>query len=153
MTDELKIKSFLAEKKLALVGASRTGKKFGNVVQKELGNKGYELFLLHPEAQEINGATCYGSLSQLPEKVGGLINVVPPEQTEKMVREAQAAGIKKIWMQQGSESQEAIQFCKENDMELVHGECIFMFAQPQGFHKFHHWVWGLLGKLPKRHVS
>ncbi|MCF7826388.1 MAG: CoA-binding protein [Candidatus Marinimicrobia bacterium] len=153
MTDELKIKSFLAEKKLALVGVSRTGKKFGNAVQKELGNKGYELFLIHPEAQEINGAACYASLSQLPEKVGGLVNVVPPEQTEKMVREAQAAGIRKIWMQQGSESLDAIQFCKENDMELVHGECIFMFAQPQGFHKFHHWVWGLLGKLPKRHAS
>jgi hypothetical protein len=152
MMEPATIESFLAEKKLALVGASRTGKKFGNAVQKELSSKGYELFLIHPEVQEINGVACYASLSELPEKVGGLINVVPPEQTEKMVKEARAAGIRKIWMQQGSDSPDAIRFCRENDMELVHGECIFMFAQPQGLHKFHHWLWGLLGKLPRHYA-
>jgi uncharacterized protein len=151
MTDRMTIDSFLGEKKLALAGASSKASKFGNAVLKELSSKGYELLLTHPEAETINGVACYGSLAELPPDVGGLINVVPPAQTEKLVREAHAAGIRKIWMQQGSESADAIQYCKEHEIEVVHGECILMFAQPRGLHKFHHWLWGLFGKLPKGH--
>lgn len=151
MVEQSTIESFLSEQKLALAGASRSGKKFGNAADKELRVKGYELFLIHPEAQEINGAICYATLAELSGKVGGLVTVVPPEQTEKLVRDAHAVGINKIWMQQGSESSDAIQFCQENDMKVVHGQCILMHSQPQGFHKFHHWLWGLLGKRPRQH--
>ncbi len=153
MTDQMTIDSFLGEKKLALVGASSKANKFGNAVLKELSSKGYELLLIHPEAEIINGVACYGSLTELPTGVGGLINVVPPVQTEKLVREAHSAGIKKIWMQQGSDSPDAIQYCLEHEMEVVHGECILMFTQPQGLHKFHHWLWGLFGKLPTGHAK
>ncbi len=152
MVEQSTIESFLAERKLALAGVSRSGKKFGNAAYKELRQKGYEVFIVHPEAQEINGAPCHATLTALSGKVGGLVNVVPPEQTEKLVREAHAAGINKIWMQQGSESANAIQFCKENGMEVIHGQCILMHSQPQGFHKFHGWLWGLLGKRPKHHA-
>ena len=31
----------------------------------------------------------------------------------------------------------------------VHGECIMMFAQPTGVHRFHRWLWQVMGKLPK----
>lgn len=151
MMDQIQVESFLAERKMALAGVSSKTKKFGNAVYKELKGKGYELFLIHPSAKEINGVVCYADISLLPEKVGGLVTVVPPEQTEKLVREAHAAGIHKIWMQQGSESESAIQFCQDSGMVVIHGECILMFAQPRGIHKFHHWLWGLFGKLPKGH--
>jgi predicted CoA-binding protein len=76
--------------------------------------------------------------------------VVPPAETEKVVREAAAAGIKRIWMQQGAESPAAIKFCQENGLSAVHGECILRFAEPAGwFHRAHRCVWKLLGKLPK----
>jgi len=151
MTDQKQVESFLAEKKLALAGVSTTANKFGNAVYKDLSAKGYELYLIHPSANEINGIPCYSSLSELPGEVGGLINVVPPEQTEKLVREAHSTGVKRVWMQQGSESKAAIEFCEQNGIDVIHGECILMFAQPQGLHKFHHWLWGLFGKLPKAH--
>ncbi|NQV40903.1 MAG: CoA-binding protein [Candidatus Marinimicrobia bacterium] len=153
MVEQAIVESFLAEKKLALAGASRKGNKFGNAVFKELSSKGYELLLMHPEAESIDGVPCYGSLAELPTDVGGLINVVPAIQTEKLVREAHASGIRKVWMQQGSDSPAAIEYCKENDIEVIHGECILMFAQPQGLHKFHHWLLGLFGKLPKGHTN
>jgi len=152
MVDQSIIESFLAERRLALAGASSTANKFGNAVYKELSSKGYELFLVHPSAKEINGVTCYGSLSELPDDVGGLVNVVPPAQTEKLVQEAHKVGIKKVWMQQGSDSAQAIEYCKEHGLDVIHGECILMFSQPRGLHKFHHWLWGLLGKLPKTHA-
>jgi predicted CoA-binding protein len=148
MTTRSSVDQFLANKHLAVAGASRSGKKFGNTVLKELSSKGYQLTILHPEATEIDGQACYASLSEVPAQVGGLFICVPPEETNALVRQAATAGIRNIWMQQGSESPDAVAFCQEQGLNAIHGECILMFAQPTGFHKFHRWIWGLLGKLP-----
>jgi predicted CoA-binding protein len=149
MTSKDVVDGFVAQESLALVGASRGGKKFGNTVLRELAGKGYRMSVVHPEASEIDGVPCCRSVAELPGEVGGLILVVPPEQTEKLVREASAAGIRRIWMQQGAESTAAVESCAEQGIEEVHGVCILMFAQPTGIHRFHRWLAGLFGKLPK----
>jgi predicted CoA-binding protein len=78
------------------------------------------------------------------------VAVVPPEETAKVVREADAAGIRRIWMQQGAESEAAIQFCEDREMTIIHGECILMFAEPVAwYHRAHRWIWKLLGRLPR----
>jgi len=150
MTTRAAIDDFISQKTLAVVGVSRSGKKFGNAASRELRAKGYRLFPVHPTAESIDGESCYTSLAELPEPVGGVLVVVPPTETEKVVRDAAAAGIRRIWMQQGAQSAAAIKFCEEQGLSVVHGECILMFAEPvQGGHRFHRWIWRLLGKLPK----
>ena len=58
-------------------------------------------------------------------------------------------GVKNIWMQQGSESENAIEFCNKNEINVIHGECILMFAEPvKSIHSFHRWVNKLIGKYP-----
>jgi len=74
--------------------------------------------------------------------------VVPPAQTERVVREAAEVGIQRVWLQQGAESATAIKYCQDQGMSVVHGECILMFAAPTGAHKLHRWIWKLFGKLP-----
>lgn len=144
------VEDFVAQKTLALAGASRSGKKFGNSVMKELRAKGYTVHPVHPEAEEIDGVRCVPSLADLPEPVGGVVLTVKPHETEKLVREAHAAGIPRVWMQQGAQSDDAIAFCRDNGVDAVHGECILMFAGPvQGVHAFHRWLWKVFGKLPK----
>jgi uncharacterized protein len=150
MTSKPAVDDFLAQRTLAVVGVSRQGKKFGNYAFRELKVRGYRVFPVHPLAEAIEGDRCYPSLGQLPEPVGGVVVVVPPAQTGQVVRDAASAGIQRVWMQQGAASPEAIQFCRENGISEVHGECILMFAQPvKSFHNVHRWVWRLLGKLPK----
>jgi predicted CoA-binding protein len=150
MTSKAAVDDFVSQEILALVGVSRQSKKFGNYALRELTQRGYHVLPVHPVAEIIEGAKCYPSLSQLPEAVGGVVVIVPPTQTEKVVRDAVAAGIKRVWMQQGAASPEAIRFCRENGISEVHGECILMFAQPvKSFHNIHRWVWRLLGRLPR----
>jgi len=150
MTNKETIQDILSQRKLAIVGLSRSGKKFGNMIYKELTAKGYTLYPVHPDAETIDGARCYPSLAALPEAVGGVVVCVPPAQTEQVVREAAQAGIRRVWMQQGAESPAAIQFCAENGLSEVHGECIMMFAEKVSFpHSIHRWVWKLIGKLPQ----
>lgn len=150
MTSKAAVSDFFSQRNLAIVGASRKKGKFGNMALKELRAKGYHVFPVHPEAEKIEGEQCYPNLASLPEPVGAVLVVVPPAQTEQVVRDAAAAGIQRVWMQQGAESPAAIQFCKEQGLSEIHGECILMFAEPAGwFHRAHRWVWNLLGKLPQ----
>ena len=142
------IDDFLAQKTLAVAGVSRSGRGFGNVVLKDLSAKGYRMLPVHPQAAEVGGVPAYRSLADLPDAVGGVVLVVPPAQTELLVREAKETGIERVWMQQGAESDDAIRFCENNGIEAVHGECIMMFAQPSGVHRLHHWLRGIFGRLP-----
>ena len=149
MASKVLVDNFISQKNLAIVGVSRNKSKFGNMAYRELTQKGYKLHIIHPEAETLEGARTYKDFASLPEKVGGALVVVQPGKTEKVVREAAAAGITRIWMQQGSESPEAIRFCEQNGIEAIHGECIMMYAVGTGIHKFHGWVWKLLGKQPR----
>lgn len=149
MTSKAVVDEFVSQEKLAIVGVSRGGQKFGNGAYRELKAKGYKLFPIHPEAATLEGDPAYKDFASLPEKVGGVVIVVKPAQTEQVVRDAAAAGITRIWMQQGSESAAAIQFCKDNNLSEVHGECIMMYGIGTGLHGFHGKINKFFGKAPK----
>jgi hypothetical protein len=150
MNSKKVVEDFIAQKKIAVVGVSRKKTKFGNAIYKELKQKGYNVFPINPHMNTFEGDVCYPDLLSLPEKIDAVIINVPPAQTEKVVREAKQAGINKVWLQQGSQSDEAVKFCEENGIDCVSNECILMFAQPSAFmHRAHKWVWGILGKLPQ----
>lgn len=149
MNSKKVVDEFLSQKKIAVVGVSRKKTKFGNAIYKELKQKGYQVFPINLHINVFEGDNCYPDLLSIPEKVDTVIINVPPAQTEKVVREAKQAGIKKVWLQQGSQSETAVKYCEENGIDCVSNECILMFAQPSAFiHRAHRWVWGVLGKLP-----
>ena len=149
MSSKILVEDFLNQKRIAIVGVSHNKRKFGNAIHKELKNKGYEIFPVNPKLNESEGDKCYPSLSSLPEKVDALIISVAPDKTKSVVEEAKNAGMKKIWIQRGSQSQEAVQYCNENNISFVSGECILMFAEPAMFiHRAHRWIHKVTGKLP-----
>lgn len=127
MSMEELIQKFLDKRNVfAVVGASRNPEKYGHQVFKDLMKAGYKVYPINPNADEILGVKCYPSLKDLPEKPDVVDLVVPPQITEKVIRECKELGIKMIWMQPGSESEDAIKFCKENGMDVVHGVCVMI---------------------------
>jgi predicted CoA-binding protein len=152
MVSRAAVETFLAQPALALVGVSRSGKKFGNFVRRELQAKGYRVYPIHPAAAIIDGVRSYTRFADLPEHVDAALIVVPPTEAVKVVRDAAAAGIHRVWLQQGAGSPEVLRVCQELGVEAVAGECILMFAKPTGYHKAHQWVNRLLGKFPARGV-
>lgn len=149
MVTRAAIDDFLGHKRLALVGVSRNGGGFGNMARKELVAKGYALTLVHPEAEAIDGQPCVHHLKDVAGAVDGVVLVTPPAQTEKLVREADEAGIRRVWMQQGSESDAAVRYCEEHGMSVVHHECILMFPNDAPWlHRAHRWLRGTFGHLP-----
>ena len=149
MTTKKLVDEFVAQNTIAVVGVSRNKTKFGNAIYRELKQKGYNVLPVNPNMQTFEGDTCYPNLLSLPGKVDAVVINLPPEQTIKVLRKANQAGISKVWLQQGSQSEDAIKYCEENGIDCVSNECILMFAKPSAFiHRAHKWVWGALGKLP-----
>jgi predicted CoA-binding protein len=143
------IRDFLSHRSLALVGFSRSGRKFSNNVYRELSAKGYTLFPINPAAKEIGGIQVYAGFKDLPEPVTAAVIMVPRAVTPAVVREAAEAGVTSVWIQQGAESKEAVQMCEEKNISCVSGRCILMFAEPAiWLHRIHRGFLRFFGRLP-----
>jgi predicted CoA-binding protein len=148
MTTKKMVDEFMSLKKLALFRNSPKATVMGADIQKELNKKGYSVSLVYLEADGSDSAIT--NLNDLPEPVEGVIIAVPAKQTVTVLQKVVDAGIKKVWMQLGSESKAAIQFCEEKGLEAIYKECVMMFAEPvKSIHAFHRWLWKIFGKLPK----
>ena len=142
------IDDFISSKRIAVVGMSRSGKKFGNMASKELRAKGYEIFPVHPEAHEIDGLACYPDLKSLGGKVEAVWISVPPAKVPAVLEEAAQIGLKNIWLQQGAWSNEVQETIDQLKLPVVSRKCILMYAPPvKSAHKFHRIIVGIFGKL------
>lgn len=150
MSLKINIEDFLSQKTIAVAGVSRNRNKFGNIIFRELEKKGYKVIPVNPNAENLESRTCYPNMASLPEVVDALVCVVPSSESAKVTKEAYDSGVKRIWFQQGSESQESIAFCHDKGIPAIYNQCILMYVEPTGgIHKFHRWIWKIFGKLPK----
>ena len=111
---------------IAVVGASRDPEKYGHRVYGDLKEAGYAVYPVNPNAAEILGDRCYPDLKSLPVRPDAVNVVVPPEVTEDVVKSCKKLGITKVWMQPGSESEKAIEYCEANGIDVVYGVCIMV---------------------------
>lgn len=142
------IRDFVECQTIAVLGVSRSGKKFGNAAYRELRKNGYDVLAVHPSADNIDGDQCYASLRELPRTPDGVLISLPPDRVEPVLREAAQLGIRRIWLQQGAESPEALALARELDLSVAHNACVLMYMQPvRSFHAFHRGLVKLFGRL------
>jgi predicted CoA-binding protein len=142
------VSRFLSLGKYAVAGVSRDPKKFGQVVFRELRQKGMDVVPINPNADIIDGVKCFSSVSDLPSDVRGLILMTPKGETLTVAREAIAHGIKDLWVQQGAETKSTVDELKKEDINLISKECIMMFWKPNSVHSFHRFLKKIFGGLP-----
>ncbi len=142
------IEQFVSAKRIAVVGMSRSGKKFGNMAAKELKMKGYDVFPVHPEVNEIDGFACARSLSSLSGKIDAVWISVPSQNVSPILHEAADMGLKNIWLQQGAWSSEVQKTIDQLNVPVISKKCIMMYAPPvKSVHKFHRTIKGIFGRL------
>lgn len=117
------ISDFVGRRVWAIVGASQDRRKFGNIIYHNLREAGYIVYPVNPKGGELDGEVVYPSLAALPETPQVVDLVVPPKVGEQVVVEAHQLGISRVWMQPGAESQNAIDFCHEHGIQVVHHAC------------------------------
>lgn len=149
MTTLNQINEFIESQPVAMVGVSRKPGKFGYNAFKELKEKGMKIIPVNPEAEEILGEKVFPGVMALPPEVKSIIVVTRKDQTAEVVREAREKGIKQVWIQQMSETAEAIDALRDSDINLVTGQCILMYYRPHSIHKFHRTLKKIFGRYPK----
>ena len=144
-----KIEEFIASQPIAMVGVSRNPRKFGFTAFRELKEKGMNIIPVNPHADIIHQTNVYHDINSLPAEVKGVLVMTPRSQTAGVIKEAKAKGIKQIWVQQSSESREAMEELKDTDINYITGQCIMMYYKPHSIHKFHARLKKLFGRFPK----
>ncbi len=149
MTTLKQINDFIDSQPIAMVGVSRNPKKFGYTAFKELKEKGMKIIPVNPEADQILGEKSFPNVGKLPAEVKSLLIMTKKEKTAAVVREAKEKGIKQIWIQQMSDSKEALDELKGSDISYITGQCILMHYKPHSIHKFHGSIKKFFGSFPK----
>jgi hypothetical protein len=143
------IDAVLRERTLAVVGVSRQTQSFANSVYRTLKTRGYRVFPVNPFVNRLEGDPCYANVGALPERVGGAIVFLPRSRTEGVVQEIVDAGIKHVWLQQGTETPGSVELCQRRGVNVVSGECMLMFLDPVGGpHRLHRWIRKMTHRLP-----
>jgi predicted CoA-binding protein len=145
MTSTRAIQRFLAAPAIAVVGISRNTRKFGNAACRTLRDKGHRIYQIHRRAIRIDEHECFPRLADVPERVESVLIVVPRWEALDVIREAAAAGARCVWLQQGAESEAAVDLATSLGLDVVAGECVLMFANPTGIHRLHRGLRKLVG--------
>jgi hypothetical protein len=146
---------FLAGKRLAVVGASDDKSKFGNTIYRALRNHGYDVVAVNPHADHVAGDVCYPDVGDVPTPLDGVVIVVGRASAVDVVRACVRHHVPRIWLfkglgGEGAVSDEAVELCNDNGIDVIAGACPLMFLQPVGwFHKLHRGMRHLNGSLSK----
>jgi predicted CoA-binding protein len=145
---------FLGHKRVAVTGVSRKPKNHGsNTVYKRLRQRGYEVFAVNPNADEVEGDHAYRDLRSIPGGVEAVVIGTRPAIAEQTMRECAELGIKHVWMHRGpgagSVSEAATAYGREHGITVIDGGCPCMFDPTADFsHKLMRLVYS--GKVPKQ---
>ena len=146
--------AFLANKRVAVTGVSRTAQTHGsNTVYRRLRDRGYEVFAVNPNADEVEGDACYQDLKSIPGGVPAVVIGTRPEIAEDTMRECAELGVKQVWMHRGpgagSVSDAATAYGRQHGITVIDGGCPCMFAPTADFgHKVMRLLYA--GHVPKQ---
>jgi hypothetical protein len=123
---------FLANRRVAVTGVSRSPENHGsNVVYKRLRDRGYEVFAVNPNAEEVEGDRAYHDLRSIPGGVDAVAIGTRPELAEETMRECTDLGIEHVWMYRsfgdGGVSRTATEYGRKCGIKVIDGGCPCMF--------------------------
>ena len=146
--------AFLANKRVAVTGVSRTPKTHGsNSVYRRLRERGYDVFAVNPNAREVEGDRSYPDLKSIPGGVEAVVIGTRPELADQTMRECAELGVKHVWMHRGpgagSVSDTATEYGRQQGITVIDGGCPLMFGPTADFgHKLMRFVYA--ARLPKQ---
>ncbi len=147
--------AFLSHRRIAVTGVSRTPASHGgNVVYQRLRERGYEVFAVNPNADEVEGDPAFLDLKSIPGGVDAVVIATRPAHAEGTMRQCVELGIRDVWMHRafgaGSVSDAATVYGREHGVTVIDGGCPLMFGDcSDGGHRFMRRVLTLTGTVPR----
>ena len=145
---------FLASRRVAVTGVSRTPQTHGaNNVYRRLRERGYQVFAVNPNTDQVEGDRCYQDLKSIPGGVQAVVIGTRPGIADDTIRECAELGITRVWMHRGpgagSVSAAATSYGRAHAITVIDGGCPLMFAPTADLgHKIMRLVYA--GHVPKQ---
>ena len=151
------VKSFLGQKKIAVIGVSDKRETGCNLNYKKFKESGYQVYAVNPRISTYDGDTCYPDLKSIPDKPEAVFILANPKVTEQIVSQCVELGIKHVWMHcmmgtkpglaasMTSVSPSAVEICKANGIEVIPGSCPNQFLKPDFGHAMMRGMWRMFG--------
>ena len=145
--------AFLATRRIAVTGVSRSAKDHGaNTVFRRLRDRGYEVFAVNPNADEVEGAPSYHELKSNPRCVYAVVIATAPSRAWGTMRVCDELGVQHVWMHRsygtGSVDEAAAAYGREHGITVIAGGCPLMFDPTADFgHKVMRVIYR--GRIPK----
>jgi len=151
------VQSFLAQKKIAVVGVSDKRETGCNMAYRKFKENGYHVIPVNPRISNYDGVTCYPDLKAIPERPDAVFILASPKVTDQIVQQCVDLGVKHVWMHcmmgtkpglaasMTSVSQEAVELCNANGITVIPGSCPNQFLDPDFGHKMMRGMWRMFG--------
>lgn len=109
----------------AVIGATTDIEKYGYKIFKRLKNLNFEVYGISPKYTNLDGDTLYKDLDTLPKKPDVVVFVVNPKFGIDYLTKCIKIGIKNIWLQPGTVSEEILNKAKENNINVIE-DCVLV---------------------------
>ena len=132
------IQDFLSLRRIAMVGVSQHAKEFSRMVFRAFRDRNFDVVPVNPAARVIENNYCFPRVQDIRPPVEAALLMTTAEVSERIVRDCDSAGIRRIWIYRHSPLAEA--WCAERGIAVIAGECPMMFLNSAGWiHRVHRW--------------
>src|ERR1017187_892685 len=127
MSARKEIDDFLAWNRLAVVGVSRNPKDFTRSLFREFRRRNYDAVPVNPGMADVEGVRCYANVQDIEPRVDAALLLTPAAISERMVRECDAAGVRRVWLYRaagrGAVSPGALRLCQDRGIQIGRASC------------------------------
>ena len=119
-------------KTAAILGASTDPAKYGQRSVKAHLAEGYDVYPIHPTADEIAGLKAYRRVQDVPVRLDRVSVYLPPDVTAGLLDDLVAADPGEVWLNPGAESFALLEAGKAKGLNVVAGCSILALGRSPG---------------------
>lgn len=109
----------MSTKTVAIVGASTDRGKYGNKSVRAHRRQGWEVYPVHPTANEIEGVRACASLRDIPVRIDRVSLYLPPARGLEILPDVAAVRPNEFFVNPGAESDELLAEAKKLGLEPI----------------------------------
>lgn len=143
MSEKERVNQFWMKKNLALFGLSRNPKSISRQVYDLLVSKGYKIYPINPNSEQIDHIACYKSLDAVNEKLEGAIVITNPKISLEIIKQCHQKNITDFWFQLDTMDEHVKAHLHENGLNYIYS-CALLHHKEVGFpHSWHRFFYRL----------
>ncbi|MDX9753573.1 MAG: CoA-binding protein [bacterium] len=109
----------MSNKTIAVVGASNHRKKYGNIAVRAWRDRGFTVYPVNPNEEEIEGIPCFKDIRDVPAALDAISVYLPPRRTLAVLDAIAEKGAETIFLNPGTEDEAVLRKADELNLNVV----------------------------------